>query len=126
MKNILIIFTFLFALGCKSEVKAHSDVSSVITVEQFEKEIQADNIQLLDVRTAKEYGEGYIGDAKNIDVLQTENFMNEIQNLDKTKPIYLYCRSGQRSQKAAQILEEQGFESVIDLKGGYNAWQKKH
>ena len=113
------------ALGCKNQMNAQNDTTSVISVEQFEQEIQNDDIQLLDVRTSEEYADGYIGNAINIDVLQTDEFTSEIQKLDKSKPVYLYCRSGNRSQKASKILEENGFETITDLKGGYNAWKKK-
>ncbi|MDG4951475.1 rhodanese-like domain-containing protein [Weeksellaceae bacterium KMM 9724] len=126
MKNIIIILTFLFALSCKQEVQAQNEVGDVLSVEQFEQEIQSDDIQLLDVRTAEEYEEGYIGDATNIDVLKTDEFKQQIQKLDKSKPVYVYCRSGKRSQKAAEILEEEGFETIKDLDGGYNAWSEKH
>ncbi len=126
MKNIIIILTFLFALSCKQEVQAQNEIGDVLSVEQFEQEIQSNDIQLLDVRTAEEYEEGYIGDATNIDVLKTDEFKQEIQKLDKSKPVYVYCRSGKRSQKAAEILEEEGFETIKDLDGGYNAWSEKH
>jgi rhodanese-related sulfurtransferase len=50
-------------------------------------------------------------------------FESEIQKLDKTQPVYVYCRSGARSQKAAEKMVEMGFTQVIDLEGGYLSWQ---
>ena len=43
--------------------------------------------------------------------------------MDKDKPVYLYCRSGARSQKAARKLIDMGFEKVYDLKGGFMRWK---
>ena len=42
--------------------------------------------------------------------------------LNKDEPVYIFCRSGNRSQKARQIMLEHGFTQVYDLDGGYNAW----
>lgn len=126
MKNIILLLTLLFAISCQQVNKVNKDSIEVVSVEEFEKGMNADEVQLLDVRTAEEFAEGHIGDAQNIDVLQTEDFMAKVENLDKSKPVYLYCRSGKRSQKAAQILTEKGFKSVTDLEGGYMAWEAEH
>ena len=46
-----------------------------------------------------------------------------MQKFDKDEPLYIYCRSGNRSSKAAAQLTEAGFKKIIDLKGGYKAWK---
>ncbi len=73
---------------------------------------------ILDVRTAFEYGEGHIENAKNLDV-NANGFDAEIDKLDKEHPIFVYCAIGVRSAKAAAILRKKGFKHVYDLDGGY-------
>ncbi|TKD66984.1 rhodanese-like domain-containing protein [Flavobacterium sp. ASW18X] len=80
-------------------------------------------VQLIDVRTPQEYGAGHIDDAKNINV-GSADFVQQIQGLDKEQPVYLYCKMGGRSNKAAQVLKKQGFTKIYDYTGGYNDWIK--
>lgn len=72
---------------------------------------------LLDVRTPAEFALGHLDGAINID-FENPNFTSEIQKLDKKKPYFLYCRSGNRSGQATAILKREGFEKVYDLQGG--------
>jgi phage shock protein E len=74
--------------------------------------------ELIDVRTASEFEAGYIADAQNIDFLNGD-FEKAIPSLDKTKTYYLYCRSGGRSGKAADLLALAGFQSVYNI-GGFD------
>ncbi|MGY5353324.1 rhodanese-like domain-containing protein [Wenyingzhuangia sp. IMCC45467] len=90
--------------------------------DDFKKEINKKGTQLVDVRTAAEYKQGAINKAKNINVLSAD-FLEKTKQLDKNKPVYLYCRSGKRSQKALKILQKHGFKEVYDLEGGYLNWQ---
>lgn len=66
---------------------------------------------LLDVRTSEEFNEGSIENAINIPVDELESRIGEIKN---DKPIVVFCRSGNRSARAKKILEEKGFENVIN------------
>ena len=115
----MLAFSALF--GCKSEPE---QVIKVVSVEEFGEGISSDKIQLVDVRTAKEYQEGHIENAQLVDV-KSEDFRTKIQALDKDKPVYIYCRSGNRSVKAAKIMAELGFKEIVDLNGGYKAWSKQ-
>ena len=81
------------------------------------------SLQLIDVRTSQEYKSGYIKPAKNIDV-NSSDFLEKMSKKDKSKPVYVYCRSGMRSNKASKQLVKAGFEEVFDLKGGYMAWNR--
>lgn len=78
--------------------------------------------QIIDVRTVKEFKEGHIRNSQNICV-SDDNFEERASALDKNKPVYVYCRSGKRSAKAAEILKEMGFKEVYDLDGGYLNWE---
>ena len=95
---------------------------SVLNKNQFAEAIQGKEVILVDVRTPEEYAEGFIQGAINIDYFDQQSFIKQISELDKKEPVYLYCRSGNRSMKAARQLVTLGFEKVYDLAGGYMAW----
>lgn len=81
-------------------------------------------IQLVDVRTASEFNNGHIDNALNIDV-NSADFNTETQQLDKSKPVYIYCQSGKRSSNAAKKMESLGFTKIYDLRGGIVSWNNK-
>jgi rhodanese-related sulfurtransferase len=73
---------------------------------------------LVDVRTAHEYAEGHIENAKNIDVSK-DDFAMLVDKLPREQAIFVYCGIGVRSAKAAAQLRKMGFKYVYDLDGGY-------
>ncbi len=81
-----------------------------------------DNAVILDVRTEGEIEEGYIAKMKQIDFLEGQTFLEEISKLDKSKNYYIYCRSGNRSGQACDIMEQLGFETTYNLEGGFMNW----
>ncbi len=81
------------------------------------------DIQLIDVRTPKEYTDAHIKNAVNINFFD-DDFFDQMSKFDKDKEIYIYCRSGSRSGRAASKLKEQGFTKIYDLKGGFINWSK--
>lgn len=85
---------------------------------------QKSNLKLVDVRTSKEFKQGHLPKALNIDVFNPD-FVNKCKSkLKSTDTLILYCRSGQRSMNAAKKLEKSGFESLYNLKGGIMAWSR--
>lgn len=110
-------FSFLF----KSN-STQNDFIKVLDKSSFKKAMASKKGQLIDVRTPKEFNAGHIENAKNIDFFDQGNFVLEFDKLDKNIPVFLYCRSGNRSNKAAQILWNIGFKEIFDLKGGYTNW----
>ncbi|MCO5248734.1 MAG: thioredoxin domain-containing protein [Chitinophagales bacterium] len=95
----------------------------VLDVPEFAQEIKNKDIQLLDVRTPKEFQEGHIVDATNFNWLG-DYFKLQIGNLDKNKPVYVYCMSGKRSSAASEVLLAEGFE-VHELTGGILNWRSR-
>lgn len=79
-----------------------------------------DRDPVLDVRTPKEYGEGHLEGAINVDV-KADDFQKRIEELDlpKDQRVYLYCRSGGRSGKATGILREMGYQEAYNV-GGFD------
>ncbi|GAA4816050.1 rhodanese-like domain-containing protein [Litoribaculum gwangyangense] len=81
-----------------------------------------DNAVIIDVRTDAEVADGIIPNAIHLDIYTGQEFINEIEKLDKTKSYYVYCRSGNRSGQACKIMEELGFENAYNLEGGMLQW----
>ena len=80
---------------------------------------------IIDVRTNDECNSGIIENAIMIDFLQPELFLQEIKNLDTSKNYYIYCRSGNRSGKACEIMDNLGFNETFNLIGGMIEWDSK-
>ncbi|TRZ44259.1 rhodanese-like domain-containing protein [Robertkochia solimangrovi] len=78
---------------------------------------------LLDVRSPEEFSESHLEGAVNMDV-NNDAFIKNIESLNKSKTVMVYCRTGKRSRRAATILDSLGFEKVINLEGGITAWMK--
>ncbi|GAA0758599.1 rhodanese-like domain-containing protein [Psychroflexus lacisalsi] len=83
------------------------------------------NSEIIDVRTPAEFNEGYIEGARLINIQDTSTFMEEIEQLQKDKDYYVYCRSGRRSEMACQIMEKTGIENAFNLEGGIIDWSGK-
>ncbi len=96
-----------------------------ITVEELNAKIQSgEKINLVDVREPHEHAEFNIGGLLHpLGKIQTMQ-LDEIEEM-KDQPIYVYCRSGNRSGQACLILETAGFANTINVVGGMLAWQEK-
>jgi rhodanese-related sulfurtransferase len=103
--------------------KQSSDKIEILDASTFKEAITRENIQLVDVRTKLEYNAGHIENAVNIDFFDRANFNENFATFNRDQPIYLYCRSGHRSQRAAKKLSQIGFAKIYDLKGGFKAWK---
>ena len=79
---------------------------------------------ILDVRTVEEYEEISIPNAILANILEPNEFMNVVEKLEKKSKIFVYCRSGVRSQKACNILDQLGFKEIYNLNGGILEWKK--
>jgi rhodanese-related sulfurtransferase len=112
------ILNFLFG------ERATAPHSEVLDKEVYAKAIKTGKVQLVDVRTAREFKAGHIKGAKNIDLFQFGSFNAAFEKFDKNKPLYLYCQTGNRSQKAAKKLSTMGFEHIYDLQGGFSNWNR--
>ena len=82
-----------------------------------------DNAVILDVRTDDEVADGIILNAVHIDIYKGQDFISEIENLDESKNYYVYCRSGNRSGQACNIMNQLGFENTYNLLGGILEWE---
>ena len=82
-----------------------------------------ENAIILDVRTPEEFETSRIPNSKNIDFYNPQNFMQEIEKLDKSNSYYVYCRTGVRSANSCQLMNELGFHKVYNLLGGIVEWK---
>ncbi|GAB55936.1 phage shock protein E [Glaciecola punicea ACAM 611] len=109
MKKFLTAIIAIFAI-------AFSLSAGALVQEKIEYKTFDDNIQVIDVRTDAEFNEGHLSQALHIPhttMLQGEGFAD----LDKTKPVVLYCRTGGRAGQAKAFLEDQGFTDVTNAGG---------
>ncbi len=117
--------SFLSALF-KTKTPSHNTAIHVLNAFDFKKQLSNSNIHLIDVRTTNEYRSGHIQGALLINFFNTTAFKTHFSKLHKDTPVLLYCRSGNRSHKAAKQLVKLGFTTIYDLKGGFNAWKKQY
>ncbi|XLS28263.1 rhodanese-like domain-containing protein [Flavobacteriaceae bacterium M23B6Z8] len=95
-----------------------------LSQEEWAEQFQADSDSfLLDVRTPEEFEDGHIPGATNIDIYLGQEFVDEVEKLDKNKNYYVYCRSGKRSGQACAIMNQLGFENAYNLSGGFMEWE---
>lgn len=91
--------------------------------EQFERKLSEVKIPvLIDVRTSGEYMGGHLKNATLMDFYASD-FKSRASKLDRTKPVFVYCASGVRSNSAAEVLKGLGFQ-VYDLAGGIRSWSR--
>jgi len=104
---------------------AQNKIAKDVSVKEFSKLISAGKGTLLDVRTPGEIAKGSIKGSVNLDFFD-DNFESKLDQLDKSKPVYVYCAAGGRSSDAMDMMKKKGFVEVYNLLGGYNAWVKEY
>lgn len=96
-----------------------------LTQEEWKQQLDNDsNAVILDVRTDAEVAEGIIPNAVQIDIYKGQGFIYKLEELDKSKNYYVYCRSGNRSGQACAIMNQLGFNNAYNLVGGILEWNE--
>jgi len=117
-KLLFISFLLLF-INCKGQ---SNKTVQTLDVKTFASKLKStNNPQLIDVRTPDEFASEHIENAVNIN-WNGDNFIEKISKYDKSKPIFVYCKVGGRSQQAANKLAELGFKEIYNLEGGIMKW----
>ena len=119
VKRINLIVVFLVLLS--SCVQTKTEINT-LDITQFDLDT-AKNGVLIDVRTLEEYAEGHLPNAINIDV-QDDSFAVKMEKLRKNRKVYLYCKTGKRSARAAAIADTLGFKNIYNLDGGFIGWKE--
>ncbi|MBP5372000.1 MAG: rhodanese-like domain-containing protein [Bacteroidales bacterium] len=117
MKHLFVLTLLLFPIWAFSQKSISSSEAAQLIHDTNE-------LLIIDVRTPIEYDSTAIQNAMNIDV-KSNNFQENIQKIDKTKPILVYCRSGRRSLMAMNTMQQLGFAEVYNLLGGIIAFKKE-
>ncbi len=120
MNKVLVLLLFPLLVFTQEKDSFYEIVSYDI----YKNKISSKDALVFDVRTTEEFNLGHIKGSINIDFYDEKLFVKFFQKINKTKPIYIYCRSGNRSKKSSEILKEIGFVKVYDLLGGYKNWIK--
>ena len=114
------LFSLLLAaasfVGCQSDTAFKS-----VDAQQFAEVIANKDVQLVDARTPEEFSEGHIPGAINMDV-KSADFDAKIAQLDTSRPVAVYCRSGRRSKLAAERMVNAGLQ-VTELADGILSWK---
>jgi len=111
----------LITPSCTSSEQTDSHLLS--PKEVLDKKTNDPNVIVVDVRTPEEYAAGHIENARLINFYDT-NWSEQMSQLDKNKPVIVYCAVGGRSGKAYAALQKLGFKTIYDMKGGFDAWKK--
>jgi rhodanese-related sulfurtransferase len=127
-KIFLILTILLCALSPFLSSAQHiTDTSKkiyVISQKKFKRQMNKEDVVILDVRTPEEYNEGYIPGAILIN-FKDSTFTQKVSALDKNKHYLVYCKSGNRSNKTVQYMHSNGFKRVHQLENGYSKWKTK-
>lgn len=128
MKTVSFLFVGLITILSMSSCSTQTDASvtgsepKMINQEEFTSLVKDTNNVVIDVRTPGEVAEGYIPGTTLFYDYNDYNFESNIEKLDKTKGYVVYCRSGGRSSKAAELLQQKGIKKVYNLDGGISNW----
>ena len=125
MKNIFSICCLFMAFSLYTsciDKKLEDNEAKLVTAEEMQSILELEDVQLVDVRTPKEYEEIHIVGSQNIDFM-SPTFDEDILSLDKEKPVMLYCKSGRRSAICSKKMKDAGFKKIYDLEGGISKWK---
>jgi rhodanese-related sulfurtransferase/glutaredoxin-related protein len=119
------VFIAMLVMAFTGSAFAQQDASTAyppLTADSFAAKIRRQaNPQVIDVRTPEEFVINHINGAINID-LKTSNYLDDLKQFDKTKPVFLYAIQNYRPGLLAKELREKGYSEVYELKSGIANW----
>lgn len=119
----MLAITSVILFSCGNGVNEKGESIDVSVQKLNEVSVDDDvNTIVIDVRTPEEVAEGTINGAATIDY-HGDDFDAKIAQLDKTKTYYVYCKAGGRSSSAVGYMQDQGFENVHNVLGGYDDYK---
>ena len=120
--NKFFFLIFFFFLSCVYSPNNAYKMINLSETEWVKLHDETEKSVIIDVRTDDEFSTGYIGGAVNIDFYMGNEFMSEIDKLDKSKSYFIYCKSGARSGQTCELMKQKGFKKVYNLEGGILGW----
>lgn len=120
------IFSILLYTNCMSQTDFDKKLKSLLSesvpfMYQDELKHKLDSVNLLDSRSEEEFTTSHIPGAKYVGYDDFDE--KSVQNLDREKPVVIYCSVGYRSEKIGEKLQEMGFKEVYNLWGGIFDWK---
>lgn len=119
--SIILVAVLMVSCSNGQNKATESSIAKNVNVEEFSSHMEG--AQLLDVRTPGEWNEGIIEGAATMNFYDAD-FKDRIAELDKEKPVAVYCKSGGRSGQTMSMMQEMGFKEVYNLNGGIGAWNQ--
>jgi thioredoxin 1 len=116
------IYLFFFLLHMVMDTDAQNRETIQVSSQEFSRIISAEPGVLLDVRTQREFKNGHIRNAGQLNYYAF-GFKNKLLLLPKDQPVYLYCNTGYRSERAANYLVKNGYTQVYNLQHGIMEWE---
>lgn len=121
MKKIVLVFIILlFVSGCNDNSLEEVREVSSITADSVYTIMNREDVYIIDVREEYEYNSGHIENAYNIPVSEINKIKKNEIPLDSV--VIVYCKSGNRSSQAGEMLIKLGYKNVYDM-GGVNLWE---
>ena len=121
MNKFFFLFFFFF-LSCVYSPNNADKMIKLSETEWVKLHDESEESVIIDVRTDDEFSTGYIEGAVNIDFYMGNQFISEIDKLDKSKSYFIYCKSGARSGQTCELMKQKGFKKVYNLEGGILGW----
>lgn len=116
-RTLVLMISFVLC-SCSGQTPGVATIPAVAFAEKIEN---TPEVQLIDVRTPEEFEAQHLENARNIN-WNGDDFEMKSAQLDKNKPVFVYCTVGGRSKKAAAKLQEMGFKQIYNLEGGIMKW----
>jgi len=116
---LTLILAAAFFIACQGAATKDSSEIKQVSVQETNEAVAKENVQFIDVRTVEEYKSGHAPKAVNMPL---DSLDKEFTKLDKSKPVYVICQTGRRSQKASEMLKQADFKDVYNVTGGTSAW----
>jgi len=123
--SFTLLLAALFSMCSRNPAGFEPKQGSIVDITAAEAQalIETDSLLvIIDVRTPAEYNSGHIANAVNID-FRAGSFISTVDTLDKLKTYLVYCRSGNRSRSAAELMIEQQFSLLYNMLGGIDQWK---
>jgi len=123
MRKYFTISLVLITIAFTSCSNGQTPNNTLLSATEFASKIQEiSNAPIIDVRTPDEFSKGHLPNAKNID-WNDDEFDEQMELIDKSTPIFVYCLSGGRSASATKKLIKSGFKTIYELDGGIMKWR---
>ena len=121
MNKFFFLFFFFF-LSCVYSPNNADKMINLSETDWVKLHDESEESVIIDVRTDDEFSTGYISGAVNIDFYMGNEFISEIDKLDKSKSYFIYCKSGARSGQTCELMKQKDFKKVYNLEGGILGW----